>query len=254
MFITQKIHGSNGQIRIWQDPVGRVYCQAASRNRDLSTDDDNYGFAAYVKEHETEIIEKLGLGLHYGEWAGPGINSGEGLKEKTFVLFNHFTFKDVILPPRMTVVPLLYLGPIDTNIIQEVANNLKESGSHLVPGFMNVEGIVVMIGRSRHKLVFKDESTPIKQKEKKNQKPKDPKVDFSPYLHPLRLEKILSKDERLTRDFPNTKAEIVQLYIADLIEEKQIPGSDVEVSAIAKAIKSGVFMFVSNSLSKETHK
>lgn len=57
--ITQKIHGTNAQILI-------VPAESTEK------DDAN----------KQEIVEKLGPGRHDGEWAGPGINSGEGLTQK----------------------------------------------------------------------------------------------------------------------------------------------------------------------------
>lgn len=83
MTITQKIHGSNAQILIKRDDEDQAYhILAGSRSRWLTPDDDNYGFCKWVRENSIELIEKLGEGRHYGEWAGPGINSGEGLTKK----------------------------------------------------------------------------------------------------------------------------------------------------------------------------
>ena len=145
MTITQKIHGTNAQIRIYEDD-GVIKCQASSRTRDIFVGDDNFGFARYVKDNEAEIIEKLGLGTHFGEWAGPGINSGEGLKEKTFVIFNHYRFPaERPLPPQCVVVPVLYHGPYDERIVAEAIMELKINGSKRAPGFMRPEGIVIEV-------------------------------------------------------------------------------------------------------------
>src|ERR1043165_2902547 len=112
MSITQKIHGSNAQILIEESPDSgwipaecgykdyNVY--AGSRTRWLTPEDDNYGFCKWVMENRQELIEKLGPGRHFGEWAGPGINSGEGLKEKTLVLFNWRRWTGKELPARVT--------------------------------------------------------------------------------------------------------------------------------------------------------
>src|SRR5882762_5274769 len=91
--ITQKIHGTNAQILIVEEN-GEKLLIPGSRTRWLSLGDDNYGFAKFCHDNKEEIIEKLGVGRHYGEWAGPGINAGEGLKEKTLFLFNWHHFKD----------------------------------------------------------------------------------------------------------------------------------------------------------------
>lgn len=86
--ITQKINGTNAQIYIYEAEMG-THIAAGSRNRWLDPHADNFGFCSFVTAHELEIVRLLGPGRHYGEWAGPGINSGEGLSEKGFYLFNY---------------------------------------------------------------------------------------------------------------------------------------------------------------------
>ncbi|HLE80817.1 MAG TPA: RNA ligase family protein, partial [Dehalococcoidia bacterium] len=81
--ITEKIDGTNAQVVVLED--GRVL--AGSRNRWITPEADNFGFARWVKEHEEEL-RSLGPGRHYGEWWGSGIQRGYGLKEKRFSLFN----------------------------------------------------------------------------------------------------------------------------------------------------------------------
>ncbi len=153
--ITQKIDGSNGQIIIQED--GTLTC--ASRNRVLSLEDDNHGFARWCKDHEQVLVEFLGPGIHYGEWAGPKINSGEGLTEKKFVLFSWWDRKDTSIP-SLTYVPLLVECNLETvqsnNLIIESLRDLKENGSKLVPGFMNPEGIVVDINGHKIKYFVED--------------------------------------------------------------------------------------------------
>src|SRR5271157_704064 len=95
MSITQKIHGTNAQIYI--DHNHDCSCEfphdiksmvlAGSRTRWLEPCDDNFGFAWWVQANRDELIAKLGEGRHYGEWCGKGINSGEGLQDKKFLLF-----------------------------------------------------------------------------------------------------------------------------------------------------------------------
>jgi hypothetical protein len=81
MVITQKIHGTNAQIYVYEEK-GEIKVLTGNRYRWLTIDDDNHGFCAFVEENKKDIIEKLGVGRHFGEWAGKGINAGEGLKEK----------------------------------------------------------------------------------------------------------------------------------------------------------------------------
>lgn len=68
--------------------------------------------------------------------------------------------------------------------------------------------------------------------------------DASPYLQPLRLEKLLSKDERYERNYPASLPDIVRDYIQDLVDEKQIPGSDEEIETARKLMARHLFNFV----------
>lgn len=61
--ITEKIDGTNAQICILED--NRII--AGSRTRWITPEDDNFGFARWVKEHEDEL-RLLGPGSHFGEW------------------------------------------------------------------------------------------------------------------------------------------------------------------------------------------
>lgn len=226
MTITQKIHGSNAQIVIYnEEDQTKLLC--GSRTRWITPELDNYGFAAFVYANKDEFIEKLGVGTHFGEWAGPGINSGEGLTEKTFVLFDVRKFPaDRSLPPQTKIVPLLYTGKIDTNAIDEVMLDLKTNGSKLVPGFMRPEGVVVNIGGHRYKKVFNAEETAWNGKDPNYVKTKNTKVevDYSHLMQPIRLEKLLSRDEQYILNFPKNLPLIVAAYIEDLAKEDQLGG------------------------------
>lgn len=82
--ITEKIDGTNGAIGITLD--GIVYAQ--NRNRILTPQDDQFGFARWVEIHSDALREHLGPGLHFGEWWGVAINRGYDLSERRFSLFN----------------------------------------------------------------------------------------------------------------------------------------------------------------------
>lgn len=175
--ITEKLDGTNSQIVI--EPVecvptwvaatcenscrnGELIIRAGSRNRWITPKDDNYGFAHWVAEHKEELAT-LGVGRHFGEWWGQGIQRNYGLTEKRFSLFNVGRWADGAvtadkwekgkllpggqpLPPRPAccgVVPVLYRGPFDTRQIQAALEMLAVEGSAAVPGFMRPEGIVV---------------------------------------------------------------------------------------------------------------
>lgn len=96
---TVKIHGTNAGVRIGQDTY-----QPQSRTRSLDMNNDNYGFAAWALGNDVRSA-MLGVAsairdanalserahvVVYGEWAGPGIQSGVAvnrLKERQFIIF-----------------------------------------------------------------------------------------------------------------------------------------------------------------------
>lgn len=140
-----------------------VYIFAGSRKRWINPNSDNFGFAKWVKENAEELL-KLGEGRHYGEWYGCGIQRDYGLDEKRFALFNvkHWASRKVIIngevferntlkendarkivPKCCGVVPILYEGLFDTLVIEGIIEDLRQSGSKIVSGFMKPEGIVI---------------------------------------------------------------------------------------------------------------
>lgn len=143
MIITEKIDGTNAQI--WISPGGRI--QAGSRNRWITPEQDNFGFARWVEENKQELL-KLGHGRHFGEWFGQGIQRGYGLTEKRFLLFNTFRPAES-LPPCVGQVPVLCRHRVDSQKIQETLELLRAQGSVAVPGFMKPEGIVVYYATTR---------------------------------------------------------------------------------------------------------
>lgn len=93
--LTEKIDGTNGLIYINTKLDGEDYIQAGSRNRWLSLEDDNFGFAKWVNENKEELVSLLGPGYHYGEWWGQGIQRRYGMDRKVFSLFNVHRWKDL---------------------------------------------------------------------------------------------------------------------------------------------------------------
>lgn len=148
VIVTEKIDGTNAAVVVTD--YGDVYAQ--SRNRVLSLTEDNYGFAKWVSENTTELAEKLGVGVHFGEWWGSGIQRGYGLKEKRFSLFATHKFQGdpnneyrCFECPICFVVPVLgttAFGELDETI-GAIFNELKRTGSLAAPGFDNPEGIVL---------------------------------------------------------------------------------------------------------------
>lgn len=241
--ITQKLHGTNASVLIYPDENGTLQLKTGSRTRWIVPDSDNYGFASFVYSNKEEFITILGEGRHFGEWIGPGINSGEGLKEKTFVLFNWERWQGKPLPVRTTIVPVLYDGYPDSinETIETVFNNLKVTGSKLVPGYMHPEGIVVQYCGLFKKKVY----TPEETQWTKAKGPSAPKADIftvnvSHLLQPIRLEKLISRDEEYIRDYPKSLSKICGDYIKDLEKEDQLPNDE----AIRKALGKQIFPFI----------
>jgi hypothetical protein len=171
--ITEKIDGTNASILIHplkdSDPTPEKALSitsgfailAGSRTRWITPEDDNFGFAAWVRDHLDELLT-LGPGQHFGEWWGQGIQRKYGMTEKRFSLFNvsrwclHGETPGVIpshdpriiktqdtLPPCCHLVPLLGRGEFSTPLVEHALVRLRECGSFAAPGFMKPEGVVV---------------------------------------------------------------------------------------------------------------
>ena len=155
--ITEKIDGTNASVFITDD--GEIF--AGSRTRWITPEDDNMGFAAWVRDN-AEQLQQLGPGHHFGEWWGRGIQRNYGLTERRFSLFNvsrwalHGTEPQAIptadprivktqdvLPPCCGLVPVLYRGEFDTDRVDCAIADLEMHGSEAAPGFMKPEGVCV---------------------------------------------------------------------------------------------------------------
>ncbi len=239
MHITQKIHGTNTHIYVYEEN-GLYKARAGARNRWIFPEDDHFGFAKFVDDNEKTLTEALGLGRHYGEWAGAGINSGEGLSEKKFFLFDWWRYPADKFHHQLSTVPLLYEGDFDLCKIDECMENLKVKGSHIAD-YDKPEGVVVMVGGERYKKTFSTEEDAWVKPITKNKNPKT-FIDYGYLCQPLRLEKLLSKDEIYLKDYPETLPKIMSDYVSDLIEEGQIKRD--EAKAIKKGATSQIFAFV----------
>lgn len=138
VIVTEKIDGTNGIVCVTED--GRVI--AGSRSRWITPEDDNFGFARWVKEHEEELRTGLGIDLHYGEWWGAGIQRRYDLKEKRFSLFNVSRWTDDVRPACCGIVPTLALDARPHVAVEKALEILRIEGSKAAPGFMKPEGIV----------------------------------------------------------------------------------------------------------------
>lgn len=181
MIVTEKIDGTNAQVHIVGNPDG-FYTEkypdasviakgtcggepavilAGSRSRYITPQDDNFGFAAWVRDHAQELFG-LGFGRHFGEWWGAGIQRKYGLQERRWSLFNvsrwclHGQSPQRVpsadpriekyqepLPECCGLVPVLHRGRFSVLQCDMALDELMIGGSKAEPGFMNPEGIVV---------------------------------------------------------------------------------------------------------------
>lgn len=146
VIITEKIDGTNAQIIITED--GNLY--AGSRTRLITPESDNFGFAQWAYTNKDRLIELLGIGRHYGEWWGKGIQRGYGLNERRFSLFNTSRWSNTpeLNEVGVYVVPVLWTGGFDIAEINRSLEWLRHIGSYAAPGYMNPEGIVIYDTRS----------------------------------------------------------------------------------------------------------
>lgn len=172
IIISEKIDGTNGQVAIVEmegfSIPGAIYEKdglalfAGSRTRWITPDNDNAGFARWCLANAEELLQ-LGHGRHFGEWWGQGIQRGYGMKEKRFSLFNVSRWADAAVRPACChVVPELYRGPFNTQIIELELDLLRTYGSKAAPGFMRPEGIVVFhtAGNLGFKKTIEKDETP----------------------------------------------------------------------------------------------
>jgi len=163
MVITEKIDGTNAAVIITED--GEVGAQ--SRNRLLTPESDNFGFARWVQENAETLSRLLGPGRHFGEWWGSGIQRAYGLKGvggKRFSLFNVARYGEVDFSeiPNVSTVPVLYEGLFSEYVIRAELDHLEREGSVAQPGFGNPEGIVIFHEASRQmfKVTIKGDEAP----------------------------------------------------------------------------------------------
>lgn len=146
MVITEKLDGTNASITITEEGDFLT----GSRTRFITPEEDNYGFSKWAHENKDELL-KLGVGTHFGEWWGEGIQRQYGIKGKQFSLFNVARWEkpENVLPACCSVVPVLYKGPFDTAVIASQLTLLGATGSKASPGFMRPEGIVIFHTQAR---------------------------------------------------------------------------------------------------------
>lgn len=136
--ITEKLDGTNAQVIVGDD--GSVV--AGSRNRLITPDADNFGFASWVYANADRLASKLGPGRHFGEWWGLGIQRGYGLHCRRFSLFNTSRWAGLD-EADLACAPVLYEGPYADAAVHEALARLASGGSLAAPGFAKPEGVVV---------------------------------------------------------------------------------------------------------------
>lgn len=130
-------------------PISDIFVRVGSRNRWLTPDSDNFGFARWVWDNVHTLVEILGEGKHYGEWWGSGIQRNYGQRDKHFSLFNTKRWSDEIHVdgnvefPNLRVVPILYAGEFKTAEVDYYLEYLKKFGSSAVPDWPTPEGVVI---------------------------------------------------------------------------------------------------------------
>lgn len=157
--ITEKIDGTNGCIIISSEysdiaPLHFDFINhngfgiwAQNKNRLITPDDDNYGFAKWVQDNASILMRELGPGYHYGEWWGKGISRGYGLEERRFSLFNTTKRCSICynVPSLISVSCGVYLdGHISNSLVE-----LEEAGSLAAPGYMYPEGVVIYTEKAK---------------------------------------------------------------------------------------------------------
>lgn len=175
--ITEKIDGTNAQVVIvdCQDPrilqgkqpplasYNGMTMYAGSRNRFITPEDDNFGFAKWCVDNQEELMSGLGIGQHFGEWYGRGIQRGYDMDTRRFALFNTDRWQDgrKERPECCGVVPVLWQGEMDVGVSQSMLT-LQTTGSVIKNGFANPEGIVVFhrASRSLFKVLLENDDKP----------------------------------------------------------------------------------------------
>lgn len=169
--ITEKIDGTNACVCISEntgDVDENVIIQtkdynirAGSRTRWITPHNDNFGFAAWVVANHEELLT-LGVGTHFGEWWGRGIQRGYGMDARFFSLFNVGRWNKDNVPECVQVVPKLYSGANDDFFISTTLDMLADEGSKAAPGYMKPEGIVIFhtAGNNLYKITLEDDDKP----------------------------------------------------------------------------------------------
>lgn len=162
IIITEKIDGTNASICILESGEMLV----GSRTRWITPKEDNFGLAKWAEENKSELM-KLGVGHHFGEWWGRGIQRNYSKTDRVFSLFNTARwYDDTLRPECCSVVPILYSGQMEEFGVMKgvklAMSILENGGSVAAPGFMKPEGIVIYHAHSNtlFKKTLEDDDQP----------------------------------------------------------------------------------------------
>lgn len=164
--ITEKIDGTNACVVIYDGQV-----KAQSRNRMITPDDDNAGFAKWVYENAGALTDTLGYGYHYGEWFGPGIQKNPlGVESKRFALFGATKYTEgngyeLNKVDGLETVPLLFHGQADAWTIPHLLEKLNIYGSKVegaktetVEVFPGPDGVYPVAAKAEGVIVYHKET------------------------------------------------------------------------------------------------
>lgn len=145
-----------------------VYAQ--SRKRIITPECDNFGFARWVHENAEVLARGFGVGRHFGEWWGNGIQRGYGVTRRYFSPFNvarwrQETIEDAGLPSNVVEVPIIGEWPtFDSHFVDSCVELLELRGSQLRPvsDGTPAEGVIVYHTASEqtYKRLLKDDHLP----------------------------------------------------------------------------------------------
>jgi hypothetical protein len=183
MVVTEKVDGNPAQVTIrllgkgdtWMlrtdldtvvtiDNADSFAVRAGARRRWVAPGrEDVFGFAQWTRGHARQLVEQLGVGRHYGEWYGAGIQRTYGLDHRRWALFNTkrwMTNRSVLADPiialqregvAVDVVPILYAGQWSSQAVEECLEDLRVHGSLLAASSgWSAEGVVVYHATSHH--------------------------------------------------------------------------------------------------------
>lgn len=174
VLITEKIDGTNACVVI-QDGV----VSAQSRNRIITPDNDNYGFAGWVQTNQDLLKELLGEGYHFGEWFGKSIARNYNLPDRYFALFQIYRYEHITEPIPLIdgwicLVPELLRAIEFTPDVLSIAKAILSQGSK-INEFNRPEGFVVFFEHNRTLFkVILDKDNPTKPKAPKKEGNKKP--------------------------------------------------------------------------------